>query len=125
MEGLEDHLRVAAREEAVAEALQLLAQFLVIVDAAVEDEVEAEFRVHHRLGGTVRQIDDLEPLVAKADPAAHQLSARIRPAPGLAAHHRRNRARIRDAAIETDFARYAAHGALACVTDLVNIAPEE
>src|SRR3546814_8966128 len=40
VKGLEDHLRVAAGEEAVALSLQLVAQRLVIVDAAVEDRSE-------------------------------------------------------------------------------------
>src|SRR5205085_2931428 len=116
--GLQDHLGVAAREEAVAEPLKLVAKLLVIVDAAVEDEVEAELGIHHRLGRTGREVDDLQPLVAEADPPAHQLPAGIGAAPGLAAHHRRDRRRIGDAGAESDFAGYAAHRAAACSLDL-------
>ena len=49
--------------------------------------------------------------MAKADPAAHQLAAGVGPSPHLASHHRGDRTRIRDAAVETDFASYAAHEA--------------
>jgi hypothetical protein len=46
---LEDHLGVAGGEEAVAVALELGAQLLVVVDAAVEDRGQAELVVDHRL----------------------------------------------------------------------------
>jgi hypothetical protein len=49
--------------------------------------------------------------MAKADPAAHQLPARIGAAARLAAHHRGNGAGVSDAGAKTDFAGYPAHGA--------------
>ena len=106
---LGDHFGVAIGEEAVAAALKLVAKLAIIVDAAVEDEVEAELRVDQRLRRAGRQVDDLEPLVAEADAAAHQLSAGVGPAPLLAAHHRRDGAGIGDATPETNFSGYAAH----------------
>jgi hypothetical protein len=63
---LEDHLGVGGGEEAVAVALELGAQLLVVVDAAVEDRGQAELVVHHRLAAGRRQVDDRQPAVPKA-----------------------------------------------------------
>jgi hypothetical protein len=115
---LEDHLRVPAREEAVAEALELVPQRFVIVDAAVEDEVKPQLRIDHRLRRAVRKIDDPEALVPEPDPPAHQLPARIRPPPLLAAHHLRHGIRIGDTFGEAHFPRYAAHAAAALLIGL-------
>ena len=48
-------------------ALQLRAQLAVVVDAAVEDDGEAERLVDHRLRAARRQVDDREPPVREPD----------------------------------------------------------
>jgi hypothetical protein len=57
----------------------------------------------------VRQVDDLEALMPQTDPPAHQLPAAVGTAPRLAAHHRGDRVRIRDGAVESYLSGYAAH----------------
>ena len=65
--GLEHHLGVRGREEAVAGGLQLLAQLLVVVDAAVEDQRQPEVAVDHRLRAARGQVDDRQPPVPERD----------------------------------------------------------
>jgi hypothetical protein len=65
--GLQDHLGVAGRGEAVAGLGQLLAQLLVVVDAAVEGDRQAQRGVDEGLRGGFGQVDDLQPAVAEAD----------------------------------------------------------
>ena len=59
MPRLEEHLAVAVGEEAIAHALQLGAQFGIVIDAAVEDHHQAEVGIDHRLLGLVAEVDDL------------------------------------------------------------------
>ena len=59
----------------VAVGRELLAQLAVVVDAAVEDDGEAELRVDHRLGAALGEVDDLQPPVRQPD-------AVLRPGPG-------------------------------------------
>lgn len=68
--GLQQHLGVAVREEAVALAGQLCAQCLVVVDAAVPADGQAQFGIGHRLGARLGQVDDLQPPVAQRHPPA-------------------------------------------------------
>ncbi len=49
--------------------MQLLAQFLVVVDAAVPGDCEAQFGVDHRLGAGLAQVDDPQAAVPEGDPA--------------------------------------------------------
>ena len=67
---LQDHLGVGVREERIALGLQLLAQFRIVVDAAVEGDRQAEIGVHHRLFGARRQVDDRQAAMAEHHPAA-------------------------------------------------------
>src|SRR5262249_54486432 len=57
-------LSVASRPETRAVCFQFATKFLEIVDLAIEDDPGAAF-ILHRLTGTLRQIDDFEPRVAK------------------------------------------------------------
>ena len=67
VERLDQHLGVGGGEEPVAVALQLVAQLLVVVDAAVEHRGQAEVGVDHRLGAALGQVDDLQPAVPERD----------------------------------------------------------
>jgi hypothetical protein len=70
----------------------------------------------------VGKVDDLEPLMAKADPSAHQLSATVGPAPRLAAHHPSYGVGVGDRAVEAYFTGYAAHGRRVCLSILMGMA---
>ena len=62
------------REEPVALAHQLAAQLRVVVDAAVEDDGEAELGVDHRLVAVAGQVDDGQPTVAEGHVLARTTS---------------------------------------------------
>src|SRR5581483_1258765 len=78
--GLEDDLRVAAREKAIALVHQLAAQLAVIVDAAVESDRETELRIDHRLLGGGSKIDNAEPAMPERGAILCKRAAGIRPA---------------------------------------------
>ena len=90
---LEDDLRVAARAEPGALALQLPAQRLEVVDLPIEDDDVAGFRVRHGLAAVLAQVDDREPAVREDDPgpaiprAGHPEAARIGSAVPLRSAH--------------------------------------
>ena len=74
VERLDDHFTVGVGEEAVALALEFCAQFLVVVDAAVEHHRETEFGVDHRLRAAFGQVDDLEPSMPECHRPLHEQS---------------------------------------------------
>src|SRR3954452_23470451 len=65
--GLEDHLGVAIREEPVALRDQLCAKLAEIIDAAVEDDCEAERWIGHRLLRFGLKIEDAEAAMPEGD----------------------------------------------------------
>jgi len=67
--GLEQDLGVAVREEPVAVLRQLAAQLLVVVNAAVPGDGQAQLRVDHRLRAGLGQVNDLKATVTERDPA--------------------------------------------------------
>ena len=64
---LQQHLGVGFAVELVALGLQLRAQFAVVVDFAVEGDREPAVGALHGLGATLRQVDDRQPPMGKAD----------------------------------------------------------
>lgn len=66
----EQHFGVgmAAPRGRASDALELRAQFAVVVDLAVEDHHVAAARRRHRLPAVHRQVDDREPPVTERDP---------------------------------------------------------
>ena len=66
---VDDHLGVGVvgAEAMAAEPLELRPQLGVVVDLAVEDELDRPVLVRHRLVGAVREVDDREPARAEAD----------------------------------------------------------
>ncbi len=107
--GLEQDLGVAVGEEAVAVADQVLPQFLVVVDAAVPGDGQAQLRIDHRLGARFGQVDDLQATMAERDPALRPHTRRV----GTPGRHRlghgRDRGDIRCLAVETHLAGGSAH----------------
>ena len=67
------------REEPVAVALELAAQLLVVVDAAVPGDRQAQVGVDHRLGARLGQVDDLEATMAQGNPALRPDACPVRP----------------------------------------------
>ena len=67
--GLEQNLAVAVREEPVAVALELASQFLVVVDAAVPGDGQAQIGVDHRLRAGFGQVDDFEATMTEGYPS--------------------------------------------------------
>ena len=76
--GLEQHLGVAVREEAVAMPGQFPAQLLVVVDAAVPANGQPEFGINHGLGARFGQVNDFQAAVTQRDPALRPHTGRIR-----------------------------------------------
>ena len=105
----QDDLRVAAREEFVAQRLQFAAQVVVIVDAAVEHDRLAGVLIQHRLCRPVTEIDDLEAAVPEHHAAEIGQPVAVRPAPRLGVHHALHPAGRRRAAVEADLSCDAAH----------------
>ena len=86
--GLEQHLGVAVREEPVAVPGQFAPQLLVVVDAAVPGNRQAQFGVDHRLGAGFGQVDDLEATMTKCYPALRPDPRRVRTPPCQHVSHR-------------------------------------
>ncbi len=107
--GLEEHLGVAVGEEAVAVPGQLLPQFLVVVDAAVPGDGQAEVRIDHRLGARFGQVDDLQATVAESHSALRPHARRVRSPGRHRFGHGRDGSDIRGLTIETHFTGGSAH----------------
>ena len=103
--GLQQHLGIALREERVAARLEFGAEFLVIVDAAVEDDGQPERGVGERLTRCVGQVDDLEAAMAEGDAVVSNDPHAIGPARCEAVGHPFHRHDISDAAVEPHFTR--------------------
>ncbi len=76
----QDHLGVAGGCEGVPGAPQLLAQLRVVVDAAVEDQRQAQVVADHRLPARVGQVDDGQPAVPEGHPAVGEQALVVRAA---------------------------------------------
>ena len=107
--GLEDDLGVGGGEEAVARRGELLAELAVVVDAAVEDDREAEVGVHHGLAPRGGQVDDAQAAVAERRGSLGPQAARVGPP---VAHGRGHAVDGRDVGrpIPAQLARDPAHG---------------
>ena len=78
--GLEDHLRVRLRAEAMALRLELGPQLDVVVDLAVMDQLEPAVPACEGLQARVREVDDREPEVAERDAGCLERAPPVRPA---------------------------------------------
>ncbi|MNG19239.1 hypothetical protein D3C84_1033790 [compost metagenome] len=67
MPGLEQHLGVTVGMETVTQGQELLAQFGVVVDGAVEHHGQSQFGVQHGLPGGFGEVHDLQPSMAQGD----------------------------------------------------------
>ena len=64
VERLQNDLGVSMREEAVALFDELAAQFLIVVDATIENDCKPEIGIDHGLGRQVRSVDDFQSSMA-------------------------------------------------------------
>src|SRR3712207_9426117 len=99
----------SVREEPVAVALELGPEFLVVVDAAVEDRGQAELVVHHRLGSAGGEVDDRQPAVTEGDPAVAPRTLTVRSPGDEGLHHAPDRGRVGQGAVERDLAAQPKH----------------
>src|ERR1700752_1925849 len=76
---MNDHFRVAASAEDMAEALQFLAEFLKVIDLAIKNDPRRPFLVRHRLVAAF-EIYDREPSKAKPQRAIEIIALIIRTA---------------------------------------------
>ena len=106
---LEKDLGVAVGEEPVAVAGQLTAQVLVVVDAAVPADGQAEFRIDHGLSPGLGQIDDFEAAVTQCNPALRPHACRVRTPGRHGLGHGRDRSHVRCLAVETHLAGGSTH----------------
>src|SRR5881398_118150 len=65
---MQDHLGVRVTSEGVAPRLKLGTKVDVVVDLAVDDEVQAAILIRHGLPTPLAQIDDGETRVTESDP---------------------------------------------------------
>jgi hypothetical protein len=100
----EQHLRVGLAAEAIALRAQLLAQLEVVVDLAVEDQLEPSIVGGERLESRVGEVDDREPQVSEADAVVREDAAAVGAAVREPVEHRvdlrarRGRAQLDDPA---------------------------
>jgi hypothetical protein len=88
---------------------QFLAELLVVVDAAVEDQGEPELLVGHRLGAGLGQVDDLEPAVAERDRPAGEEALAVRTAGLQTRQHCADGLAVRGPVVEPQLAGDSAH----------------
>lgn len=112
MPGLQHDFGVAIGEEAIALLLQLAAEVPVVVDAAVEGERQAEFRIYHRLLCTLAQVDDLEPAMSERHAALRSQPHRVGSARSHGFGHPGYGSDIRLAGIKPRLAAESAHDIL-------------
>ena len=78
--GLQDDLGIAGGEEAIAAILQLGAQGTKIVNAAVENDGQAEIGVDHRLLGRLGEVENAQPAMAEGNVALREKTPGVRSA---------------------------------------------
>ncbi len=93
-------------------ALELGAQLLVVVDAAVEHQGQPERRVDHRLRAGDREVDDREPSVHQRHRAVRPDAVAVGAAVLEAATQPRAGRDVRAAAVEAQLTRQSAHSSL-------------
>ncbi|MNI79814.1 hypothetical protein D3C73_1362970 [compost metagenome] len=98
------------REEAETQALKLLAQFRIVVDAAVEGQSDAQIGVHHRLLRLLRQVDDHEAPMSQSHWPTHHYAGSVRSPGREGVRHPLYRAGVGGAPVEVDLAAKTAHG---------------
>ncbi len=106
---VDDHFRVGAGLEDVAERLELPAQLLEVVDLAVEHDPHRSLGVSHRLM-TARKIDDRQAPEPEPDRSAQHVAVVVRTAMRKAARHSLERLPVHRSAItEVELPADSAH----------------
>ena len=98
---LEQHFGVAIGEKAVAQVLQLVAQFRVVVDGTVEHHRQAQVAVDHRLAGSFGQVHDLQPAMAEGNRALAMEAVGVGATRGQVVGDALNRSQVGRALIKT------------------------
>jgi hypothetical protein len=109
MEGLQNDLGVAAGKEPVALGAQPATQLVVVVDAAVEHDGQAEFLVPHGLGAALGQVHDRQPTVAKRHRALGHETVVVGPAGAHQVQHPLHAANVGRRAVEANLAGDSTH----------------
>ncbi|KAF5031237.1 hypothetical protein DSECCO2_629830 [anaerobic digester metagenome] len=79
----------------MSEGGEFLTKFAVVVDLAVEDDLERSVLVSHRLATLVGEIDDREAAMGEADRPGEERSFAVGPAMSQPLCHRPDESRIR------------------------------
>ena len=106
----QQHFRVAARSEAMAQRTQLLAQLDEVEDLAVEDDGAAAVLGVHRLVTKWRQVQDRQPAKAKRDGAGDRTPGVVRATMDDALQHAVQGIAGRRTAAQADDRSESAHG---------------
>ncbi len=109
MPGLDDDFGVTGRRELVTVLLQFRAQFMMVVDRAVEHHAHAKRVVDERLMGAQRQIHDAETAMAETATADTEHAFAIRTTSLLRAGNIGDGSDIGSLLIETKFSGNSAH----------------
>ncbi len=105
----ENDLGIAVGNEMMTERLQLLAQFRVVVDGAIEDQCESGRVIAHGLRGTFRQVDDRQSPVSQRDRAVEPGAAAVRSAPRERIRHPAEHAPVRRLSVKAQLTADSAH----------------
>ena len=112
--GVNDHLRVRLRPERVPGLEEFLAQFDVIVDLPVENDLDAPVLVADGLRAAAN-IDDAQPPVAQARLTVHQFAVAVRAAVPDGGIHPAQQLPVDGFAVQVKDAANAAHNKSATV----------
>lgn len=106
---LQDDLGIAVGEEAISLRRQLVAQFTVIVDAAVEDDLQAQLGIGHWLLRLFRKVNDLQAAVSESHRPVGEQSFRVRAAGRHGVRHGFDRRPRGPRAVERHLATNSTH----------------
>src|SRR5207302_4655705 len=111
---MNDRFGVALRPEAMPPGDEAAAQFLKVVDLAVEHDADGAVLVGHRLAGVRREVDDAEAAEADGRAAGRRgvESVLVRTAMRQLVAHRGDNRRIRRLAVESQFSTDSTHVSL-------------
>jgi hypothetical protein len=109
VKGLDNDLAVGSRKKLVSNSFELFAQFLVVVDAAVEHQGQPEVAVDHRLPATRGQVDDRQAPVAERERTVRDDAVGIGAAGRHGTRHPGHRGHIGRLSVEADFSADTAH----------------
>ena len=90
-------------------SLSAVEKNLIVVDATVEHQRQAQVAVHHGLGAAGGQVDDRQSAMAQGDRAVRDDAVGIGSSGLHGTRHPGHRGDVRRAPVEADLAAYTAH----------------